>query len=217
MSSPTQPTSAATRIGLACVAARLGLEVFIWRKGLLPPIALAAIVTAMALHWIHTVPARAAGERLRHELDTVRVAAVERERPPLLAARDEGQGSALLAIHLALGRAAHADAQMQQIVDIAERHGMALPRADYQTSVDAATKVSRVKVVLPIAGSYLRLRAFLEDVLRSLPSASVDHVAFKRESPTQTGLHATIGLSLWRMPIDEAARTVATTSQGGQP
>jgi hypothetical protein len=59
-----------------------------------------------------------------------------------------------------------------------------------------ATRLCRYRVRLPLVGSYLQIRAFVEQSLQELPFASLDELSLRREGIASGELEAGLTLSL---------------------
>jgi hypothetical protein len=67
---------------------------------------------------------------------------------------------------------------------------------EYKLSCDAATRLCRYRVRLPLVGSYLQIRAFVEQSLLELPFASLDELSLRREGIASPELEAGLTFSL---------------------
>lgn len=77
----------------------------------------------------------------------------------------------------------------------AARHTLAVDSADYRAETVVAGKVIRYRVSLPVHGSYLQLRTWLDQVLAQKAAASLDELALKRESDGAGMLIARVHMS----------------------
>ncbi|NQW81938.1 MAG: hypothetical protein HQ445_12285, partial [Polaromonas sp.] len=53
---------------------------------------------------------------------------------------------------------------------------------EYKLSCDAIARLCRYRVRLPLLGSYLQIRAFVEHSLLAMPLASLDELSLRREA-----------------------------------
>ncbi|WP_157288430.1 GspMb/PilO family protein [Uliginosibacterium gangwonense] len=87
----------------------------------------------------------------------------------------------------------------------ARQYGLAPSRADYSESIvtgntndkGSANKFRRVRISMPVKGSYAAVRDWLADVLESVPGLSVDAIEFQRKDMSQTVLDAQIRLAVY--------------------
>lgn len=127
------------------------------------------------------------------------------------------QALQLARVETVLRGAGRIDEQMRAILVAAGHHGIELPRAEYQSSVDAPTRVARVQAAFAVKAGYPRLRGFVEEVLRALPNASVDHISFKRDAVAQSEVAATVRLSLWSLEGEAIRPSVPVPSPRNGP
>jgi Tfp pilus assembly protein PilO len=77
---------------------------------------------------------------------------------------------------------------LSEINGLAKKHQLSLPSGDYKLNKLKAVSPShpqvlaQYEVVLPILGSYQKIRAFIADVLTELPSVAIADVQMRRES-----------------------------------
>jgi len=97
-----------------------------------------------------------------------------------------------------LGESRYAEQQVKSLFAIAAKHGLALNQAEYKYGYDKSGKFHTYTITLPVKGTYAAIRPFCEQVLLSIPFASLDAVDFKRDTvgnPTiDAKLHFTLHL-----------------------
>ena len=86
---------------------------------------------------------------------------------------------------------------LAKIYSAAEHQSIMLETGEYRLISDKDSKLSRYQVTLPIKGTYLQIRNFVDEILIEVPSASVDDISFKRESISSPMLDARIKLTLF--------------------
>ncbi len=86
---------------------------------------------------------------------------------------------------------------LAKIYSAAEHQSLVLETGEYRYIPDPNSKLSRYLVTLPIKGSYLQIRNFVNEILAEVPSASVDDINFKRENISSPVLEARIKLTLF--------------------
>lgn len=87
-------------------------------------------------------------------------------------------------------------AWLRRIDEAGRRAGLSLPSADYQ-SLDDGERLTRYRITLPLKGSYVQVRAFLDRVLNEVPVASIDQVSFHRAEPDSDRVEAQVTLTLF--------------------
>lgn len=81
---------------------------------------------------------------------------------------------------------------------IATATGVELASASYRSSSPGG-RLERYEIVLPLAGGYGRIRAFLARALADIPVLSLDQVSLKREERGARTVQAELRLSLHRV------------------
>lgn len=170
------------------------IDVAIWRHGWCWPLAVAALLSAATIDLTMRRPLVAQHAALERARLRPVAPPARSSLPPDPALR----GQQIEAMLLAGGSF---EQQLQQLIEIAARHDISLPRADYVSTVDATAGVERIQVHLTIAAQYPQVRAFIEEALRNLPAASVDQFALKRDSVMQAQAEVMVRLSFWRTQL----------------
>jgi Tfp pilus assembly protein PilO len=62
----------------------------------------------------------------------------------------------------------------------AKRQGLGALRADYRDSAELDTPLRRVRVHIPVRGSYKAVRAWLNDVVATMPEVAIDGLEIRR-------------------------------------
>ncbi len=195
MSAHTAPVAASrTRIFADALAGvRAGWSVAHWRHGWCGTVALAILACAASVELAKNRPLRAELSALSLGASGSRrvVAPAVPNRPPNDAAPRARVIEAML-----LGQPAF-ESQYQQLIEIAARHKIDLPRAEYLSTVDEPGGMVRVQVSLAVATRYPQFRAFIEEVLRNLPAASLDQFSVRREHVAQAQVEVWVRISFW--------------------
>lgn len=74
---------------------------------------------------------------------------------------------------------------------------LVLEQGEYRLSLDKTGKLARYQVTLPVKGSYLQIRQFVDQALIDVPVAALDDINFKRETIGATQLEARIKFTLY--------------------
>jgi hypothetical protein len=80
---------------------------------------------------------------------------------------------------------------------IAKGLQLTLPQGSYRFNCDSGNEVCRYRIELPVRGSYVRIRSFLDELLMAIPFASIDDLTFKREAITDEDIDVRVSLSLY--------------------
>ena len=75
---------------------------------------------------------------------------------------------------------------------------LVLEQGEYRLSSDKTGKLARYQVTLPVKGSYLQIRQFVDQALIDVPVAALDDINFKREAIGATQLEARIKFTLYQ-------------------
>ncbi|MGE5320342.1 MAG: GspMb/PilO family protein [Hyphomicrobiaceae bacterium] len=67
-----------------------------------------------------------------------------------------------------------------KIAAIAGQAGLELQQADYKVSRDRIGRLTRFRMSLPLSGDYPRIRGFISDLHREMPTVSLEQVQFAR-------------------------------------
>ncbi len=79
---------------------------------------------------------------------------------------------------------------LHQVFKLAARHGVQLPRGEYQLQHDAQAQVTMFVASFPISESYGQMRGFMAEVLNSLPHVALDDLAMERDAADQAVIGA---------------------------
>ncbi|OFZ71061.1 MAG: hypothetical protein A2Z01_00035 [Betaproteobacteria bacterium RBG_16_58_11] len=74
---------------------------------------------------------------------------------------------------------------------------LVLEQGEYRLNPDKTGKLVRYQVTLPVKGSYLQIRQFVDQALIDVPVAALDDINFKREAIGATQLEARIKFTLY--------------------
>jgi hypothetical protein len=119
------------------------------------------------------------------------------------------------AFRATLGDIHQADQALKTIFSEADRQLLALDQAEYRLSYDKAGGFYAYSVRLPVKGGYLALRIFCEQVLLSLPYASLDEINFKRRAAGETDIDARLHFTLYLAGPPDYAGGIAATGREG--
>jgi len=74
---------------------------------------------------------------------------------------------------------------------------LVLEQGEYRLSPDKTGKLARYQVTLPVKGSYVQIRQFVDQALIDVPVAALDDINFKREAIGATQLEVRIKFTLY--------------------
>lgn len=91
----------------------------------------------------------------------------------------------------------HRGQDVGNLLDLAQRRGLLVERADYRVDPVAGAQMTRLHAQLPVVGTYSDVRAFIADILDSLPNLALESVELERTNTRAARLHATLHLVLF--------------------
>lgn len=97
----------------------------------------------------------------------------------------------------ALGDSRHAEQQLKTLFDLAQKNNLSLSTADYRSTPEKNSRVRVLQISLPVKAAYPAIRQFAEQVLLTIPFASLDELRFKRDSIGSPLLEAHLRFSLF--------------------
>ena len=86
---------------------------------------------------------------------------------------------------------------LAKIYSAAQHHAIVLETGEYRYVTSPNSRLARYQITLPIKGSYLQIRSFIDEILTKIPYAAIDDVSFKRENISSPMLDARIKLTLF--------------------
>lgn len=86
---------------------------------------------------------------------------------------------------------------LNKLYAAADAQKLLLEQGEYRLSPDKTGKLTRYQITLPVKGSYLQIRQFVDQALLDVPVAALDDINFKREAIGGTQLEARIKFTLY--------------------
>lgn len=175
--------------------------------GALQPVTLAAatLCAAGALAWGWWIPHQQAG--LDADRAELRHATLAAKRPadnrPHVATTAAERAKAFYAV---MGDRQRAEEPLQTLFNLARDSGLALAKGDYKSSYDRSSHVYTYQAQLPVTGPYPSIRRFCEQALLALPYASLDEIAFRRDTVGNGSLEARLRFTLHLADVPAAAK-----------
>ena len=151
------------------------------------------LLAALALWMLALRPLAADNQRLEEE------AAQAQRRPRSLAATPEGPVAQIRAYEARLPRAEAAVEMASRIYQAGMNNGIAVPTGEYRLERMPDERLLRYRINLPVSGSYPQIRAFVLEVLRTVPAAALDDIQLRRDA-TGAQLEARLRFSLYLLP-----------------
>lgn len=101
-----------------------------------------------------------------------------------------------LAFQSVLGELAEVESHVGILLSLSQTLEIPAVTGEYKLTCDATTRLCRYRVRLPLVGSYLQIRTFVEQSLLELPFASLDELSLRREGVVSDELEASLTMSL---------------------
>jgi len=173
---------------LHMAALMLRVRLALQRAGALPCLA-GLLALAGVAGWLWLLPQRAVlQQQLARPLPAPSAMVVA---PPPSANQN------LADFYAVLGPQRYAEQQVKVLFDLAAKNGLVLNQGEYKTARDAASGVTTYQIILPVKGGYQAIWQFAMQALRAMPFASLDEVAFRRESIGEAAVEARLRLTLY--------------------
>ena len=164
----------------------LQLRLWLARQPALAVLAAALALTG-ALAWL-ALALRAAPPPLPLEPTSVAVAPA-----PAPAGAAEG----LAAFYAAMGPARHPEQELRTLFQLARRNGLQLSQGQYDAKPDAAARLLRYQIMLPLKGEYSAVWSFAQMAMLAVPFASLDELSFQREAIGDAEVEASVRFTFY--------------------
>ena len=187
---------------LQLAARRLG-----WANGL--AMAFLALVCGVFFGLLPELRAREA--RSKAALERAHKSASSQAQPPSAPAPTETERR-MQAFRDMLGESRFAEQQVKAIFSIAAKNNLNLSQGEYKLAHERSGGFDTYAILLPVRGQYGAIRAFCQQVLLTIPFASLDQVDFKRDSVGNANLEAKLRFTLY---LDRADGTGTPDRQEG--
>ncbi|OEZ47807.1 hypothetical protein JAB1_42260 [Janthinobacterium sp. MP5059B] len=142
------------------------------------PSALGAACLALAAFAMQQGDALAARQQ---QLAAQLAAAARQSALPPAAITLDADADSLAAFHAYLPAHDSIPDQLKALLEVAQKSGVTLAKADYKPQEDGNTAFLRYQITLPVKAEYAQLQTFIVDALQALPTLTLDSVLFKRE------------------------------------
>ena len=166
----------------------LDIDLALRRPATLYAVGIGLLMLAIVIHQLATGPVTARSDERAREYAQLR-------RPAMDAAIPGAPAQSLLEERFAaftqtLGEKRALGTMIGTVFEMAEKHGLVLAQAEYKLEYDKAGGFHVYQMRLPVRGTYLRLRGFVDATLARVPCAALEDVDFKREGIAATEVEA---------------------------
>ncbi len=142
------------------------------------PCAIGAACLALAAFAVQQGDALAAHQQ---QLTAQLAAAARQSALPTAPITLDADADSLAAFHAYLPAHDSIPDQLKALLEVAQKSGVTLAKADYKPQADGNTAFLRYQITLPVKAEYAQLQTFIVDALQELPTLTLDSVLFKRE------------------------------------
>ncbi|PUE18423.1 hypothetical protein B9Z38_13255 [Limnohabitans sp. MMS-10A-160] len=154
----------------------------------------AVCVAAMVVWWGLLPKAQWQWAAQNQDLQTLRQQMAQAPVPTDVEAAPAAEPS--LAFQSVLGELAEVESHVGTLLSLSQTLEMPAVTGEYKLSCEAATRLCRYRVRLPLVGSYLQIRTFVEQSLLELPFASLDELSLRREGVASGELESSLTMTL---------------------
>lgn len=168
------------------------LRFLLQRHGWPAALGLALLVAGLGFYAAVVTQERARADELRAE-----AAALRKRIAAQPGTREATGAAAAAAFYASLPPEAAAPAALAAIGDAARANDVQVAWGEYRMTRDGAAPLLRYQITVPAQASYPRLRAWLGQVMNTLPAAGLDAISFKRDDVASEVLEARLRLTLF--------------------
>lgn len=153
----------------------------------------ALLVLLAAFHLLTLTPLRQEVAEFKHEAESLRGKAALRRGVPVA----RGMGGQLAAFYAFFPGTDALTAALGKLYDAAAKQNLELDQGEYRLVPTPEGRLVRYDIVLPVKGSYTRLRGFIAQALRDNPSLALEGVNFNRQTAIDIGVDAQVRMTLY--------------------
>ncbi len=158
----------------------------------LPALAgLLLIAGAVGLQTVGVTEARARTEELRLEQAASRQRLAQQPNP------EEATSKRISGFYADLPAPVGALEAIESIHKAAKANGVKLAHGEYRMTRESGAPLLRYQITLPARASYPHLRAWIGDVMNTIPTAALDEISFRREDVGSDSVEARVRLTLF--------------------
>lgn len=126
-----------------------------------------------------------------------------RRQPVVVEAPQETQPRHLVA---SLPEVGDRQARLGDLLTLALKQGLNSSRTEHRITRDDKLGLERLRITMPVQGSYAQLRGFIEQALRQDPALSLDSLKLRRNNPAAAEIEAELVWSLHARSASAGAR-----------
>ncbi len=108
-----------------------------------------------------------------------------------------GDASRLAVFYRAFPPARSLPDWLDKVYGAARDQSLSLDQGEYKFGREKGAKLAVYRIGLPVTGSYVQIRKFIEQVLNDIPAAALEGVSFKRENIGSGTVEARVRFSLY--------------------
>jgi hypothetical protein len=126
-----------------------------------------------------------------------RISAAKAAAAPVAPAAAAASPDNLDLFYGALAERGAAAQQIKTLFGLAAKNGLTLAQGEYKSAYDRNARVHTYQVNLPVKGAYGAVWQFAFDVLRAIPSASLDDIGLRRDAIGDPVVEARLRLTFY--------------------
>ena len=193
---------------------RLWLAIRFWitRLGFIELMCLATCASAFLLYTA-VLPYVAAVVENRTELVEGLTKATERNRVATVPRSYDDER--LSRFYDILAEREYAEQQVKTMFAAAAKAGISLSEADYSLAPSASGHYSTYQITVPVRGTYASIREFAQQLLLSMPFASLDQIEFKRDAISNRTLQGKLRITLYLKGQSQTSQLKPAQAIGG--
>lgn len=163
----------------------------LYRHGWGVVLGLSLLGGAIGVHFFGVVEMRTQAAELRAQ------ALAQRQRLVQKPNQDELAAKRLMAFYAGLPASTGATEAIDAIHRSASAHGVKLASGEYRLARDGGARLLRYQITLPARASYPQLRAWVAELMNTVPSAALDEISFRRDDVGSDSVEARVRLTLF--------------------
>lgn len=130
-------------------------------------------------------------------------------RSPLRPAAGDARVDNMQRFHEMFPSVQNLDREVEKLWVLATEYKIDLQSAEYRME-SGNPGLIRYRVTLPLRANYVQLRLFVDTILKTIPTISIDGLRFERKKISDTQLEAQIRLTFYFRPATAAAQPSPT-------
>jgi len=161
------------------------------QHGLPALVGLLMIAAAIGLQTVGVTEVLARTEELRREQVASRQRQAQKLNP------EDATSKRIAGFYADLPTPVGALEAIEAIHNAAQANGVKLAHGEYRMTREGSAPLLRYQMTLPARASYPNLRAWIGDVMNTIPTAALDEISFRREDVGNDSVEARVRMTLF--------------------